>query len=245
MARGAGLASNAHRHAVSRVRRDAACGGRATVRLCTGCQPGHFYEYPDGHAWSGREHSVLAGSDRASRSSGADGGRDPTSADLPRNARARGVAARVRHPSDAEGTHTAGAGNRRRPKSDFVATVSHEFRSPLTGIRQLGELLARGRVPSEERRQEYGDERITRESDRLSRLVENLLDFARMEEGRKQYPLCDARNGRMASSHRSRRAGSVCRRQDYRDDDSSRSACDRRGSGGADLRGGTISSTTR
>ena len=73
-----------------------------------------------------------------------------------------------------------------RLKSDFVATVSHEFRSPLTGIRQLGEMLMRGRVPSEERRQEY-HERITRESDRLSRLVENLLDFARMEEGRKQY----------------------------------------------------------
>lgn len=73
-----------------------------------------------------------------------------------------------------------------RLKSDFVSTVSHEFRSPLTGIRQLGELLMRGRVPSEERRQEYY-ERITRESDRLSRLVENLLDFSRMEEARKEY----------------------------------------------------------
>jgi signal transduction histidine kinase len=73
-----------------------------------------------------------------------------------------------------------------RLKADFVSTVSHEFRSPLTGIRQLGELLARGRVPSEARRQEYY-EHITRESDRLARLVENLLDFSRMEEGRKEY----------------------------------------------------------
>jgi signal transduction histidine kinase len=73
-----------------------------------------------------------------------------------------------------------------RLQSDFVATVSHEFRSPLTGIRQLGELLMLGRVPSDARRQEYY-ERITRESDRLSRLVENLLDFSRMENGRKQY----------------------------------------------------------
>jgi signal transduction histidine kinase len=73
-----------------------------------------------------------------------------------------------------------------RLKSDFVSTVSHEFRSPLTGIRQLGELLMRGRVTSEEKRQQYY-ERITSESDRLSRLVENLLDFARMEEGRKDY----------------------------------------------------------
>ena len=73
-----------------------------------------------------------------------------------------------------------------RLKSDFVATVSHEFRSPLTGIRQLGELLLRDRVPNESRRHEYY-ERITRESDRLARLVENLLDFSRMEEGRKRY----------------------------------------------------------
>ncbi|MDP9324377.1 MAG: HAMP domain-containing histidine kinase, partial [Acidobacteriota bacterium] len=73
-----------------------------------------------------------------------------------------------------------------RLKSDFVSTVSHEFRSPLTGIRQLGEMLVRGRVPNEDRRQEYY-ERITRESDRLARLVENVLDFSRMEEGRKEY----------------------------------------------------------
>jgi signal transduction histidine kinase len=73
-----------------------------------------------------------------------------------------------------------------RLQADFVSTVSHEFRSPLTGIRQLGELLVRGRVPSDERRQEYY-ERITRESDRLTRLVEHLLDFSQMEDGRKEY----------------------------------------------------------
>ncbi len=72
-------------------------------------------------------------------------------------------------------------------KSEFVATVSHEFRSPLTAIRQLGEMLMRGRVP-ESRRPEYY-ERITRESERLGRLVENLLDFAQMEEGRRRYDL--------------------------------------------------------
>jgi signal transduction histidine kinase len=73
-----------------------------------------------------------------------------------------------------------------RLQSDFVSTVSHEFRSPLTGIRQLGEMLLRGRVPDESRRHEYY-ERITRESDRLSRLVENLLDVAQIDAGRKQY----------------------------------------------------------
>jgi signal transduction histidine kinase len=71
-------------------------------------------------------------------------------------------------------------------KSDFVSTVSHEFRSPLTGIRQLGEMLVRGRVPNDDRRREYY-ESILRESERLDRLVEGVLDFARMEDGRKQY----------------------------------------------------------
>ena len=73
-----------------------------------------------------------------------------------------------------------------RMKSEFVSTVSHEFRSPLAGIRQLGELLMRGRVRDDERRQEYY-RLITKESDRLGRLIENLLDFSRMEEGRKEY----------------------------------------------------------
>jgi len=73
-----------------------------------------------------------------------------------------------------------------RMMSDFVSTVSHEFRSPLTGIRQLGEMLSRGRVTDQEKRQQYYD-LIVYESDRLSRLVENVLDFSRMEDGRRQY----------------------------------------------------------
>jgi signal transduction histidine kinase len=71
-------------------------------------------------------------------------------------------------------------------KSDFVSTVSHEFRSPLAGINQLGEMLRDGRVPDEGRRQEYYG-MIVAETQRLRRLVENVLDFARMEDGRKQY----------------------------------------------------------
>ncbi len=73
-----------------------------------------------------------------------------------------------------------------RLKADFVSAVSHEFRSPLTGIRQLGEMLMRGRVRDEERRQEYY-RLITREANRLARLVENVLDFSRMEAGRQEY----------------------------------------------------------
>ena len=73
-----------------------------------------------------------------------------------------------------------------RLQSEFVSTVSHEFRSPLAGIRQLGEMLMRGRVKSDERAQRYY-QLIVREADRLGRLVENVLDFSRMEEGRKEY----------------------------------------------------------
>ena len=71
-------------------------------------------------------------------------------------------------------------------QSDFVATVSHEFRSPLTGIRQLAELLDSGILKSDDRRREYY-RLILQESDRLTHLVENLLDFSRLEAGRKHY----------------------------------------------------------
>jgi signal transduction histidine kinase len=73
-----------------------------------------------------------------------------------------------------------------RLRADFVSTVSHEFRSPLTGIRQLGEMLLEGRVADPEKQQSYF-RMIVEESDRLARLVENILDFSRMEAGRKEY----------------------------------------------------------
>ena len=59
-----------------------------------------------------------------------------------------------------------------RLQSDFVATVSHEFRSPLTGIRQLAELLDSGIVHADNRRREYY-RLILQESDRLTHLVRN------------------------------------------------------------------------
>lgn len=71
-------------------------------------------------------------------------------------------------------------------QSDFVAAVSHEFRSPLTTLRTITELLAQNRISAESHRQQsyvYLD----RETMRLHRLVENLLDFGRMESGRKLY----------------------------------------------------------
>lgn len=73
-----------------------------------------------------------------------------------------------------------------RMQSHFVSSVSHEFRSPLTSMRQLSEMLAFGRVSSEERRQMYY-ETLVKETSRLQRLIEGLLNFGRMEAGARPY----------------------------------------------------------
>jgi len=73
-----------------------------------------------------------------------------------------------------------------RMQSNFVSTVSHEFRSPITTMRQLSEMLAFNRVSSEERRQVYY-ETLVKETTRLQRLIEGLLNFGRMEAGARQY----------------------------------------------------------
>ena len=71
-------------------------------------------------------------------------------------------------------------------KSDFVGAVSHEFRSPLTSMRQITGMLATGRVPTEERTKSYY-EVLSRETARLERLVEGLLNFGRIEAGAMEY----------------------------------------------------------
>ncbi|MFZ2054260.1 MAG: ATP-binding protein [Candidatus Aminicenantales bacterium] len=73
-----------------------------------------------------------------------------------------------------------------RMKSDFVSTVSHEFKSPLTSIRQLAEMLQSGRVPSEERRQKYYDV-LLEQSERLALLTDNILSLSKIEEGRAEF----------------------------------------------------------
>ncbi len=73
-----------------------------------------------------------------------------------------------------------------RMKSDFVANVSHELRTPLASIRVFGELLRLGRVTSPDKIREYGGY-IETESSRLTQLINNILDFARIEAGRKTY----------------------------------------------------------
>jgi signal transduction histidine kinase len=76
--------------------------------------------------------------------------------------------------------------NLARLKSDFVANVSHELRTPLALIRLYAETLELGRITSKEKYQEYY--RIIREeSERLTALISNILDFSRIEAGRKEY----------------------------------------------------------
>lgn len=71
-------------------------------------------------------------------------------------------------------------------KSDFVSNVSHEIRTPLSLIRMYAETLLLGRLSSEEKKQNYYHV-IHRESGRLTYLVNNILDFSRIEANRKTY----------------------------------------------------------
>jgi two-component system phosphate regulon sensor histidine kinase PhoR len=68
-------------------------------------------------------------------------------------------------------------------KSEFVANVSHELKTPLSSIRMFAELLLTGRVPTEEKRQQYL-QIMHQESERLTALIENVVDFARVERGK-------------------------------------------------------------
>jgi signal transduction histidine kinase/tetratricopeptide (TPR) repeat protein len=71
-------------------------------------------------------------------------------------------------------------------KSNFVSSVSHELRAPIASVRLMAESLERGKVPGGEKQNEYF-RFIVQECRRLSSLIENVLDFSRIEQGRKQY----------------------------------------------------------
>ncbi len=73
-------------------------------------------------------------------------------------------------------------------RTTFVANVSHELKTPLTSIRMFAEMLRDGRQADPERRQRYLDLMVA-ESGRLTRLVNNVLDFSQLEQGRKRYTL--------------------------------------------------------
>jgi len=84
-------------------------------------------------------------------------------------------------------------------RSQFVASVSHELKTPLTAIRMFAETLAMGRSRNERTKSEYL-ETIVNESERLARLVDNVLDFSKIEQGKKIYRLRPTRLEEVAGS---------------------------------------------
>jgi two-component system phosphate regulon sensor histidine kinase PhoR len=77
-------------------------------------------------------------------------------------------------------------------KSEFVANVSHELKTPLALVRMFGELLQTGRADTPEKQSQYLSI-IVNESDRLNALIENVLDFAKVEKGQAAYEFAPAR----------------------------------------------------
>jgi signal transduction histidine kinase len=73
-------------------------------------------------------------------------------------------------------------------KTDFVSNVSHELKTPLTSIRMFAEMMQGGNV-AEEKRPQYL-RIIVAEAERLTRLINNVLDFARLERKQKRYDFC-------------------------------------------------------
>lgn len=71
-------------------------------------------------------------------------------------------------------------------KSQFISNVSHEFKTPLTSIRHMTEIMHLKRIDSEERKEEYLQSMLE-QCDHLGHLIENILDFSKMEEDIKNY----------------------------------------------------------
>jgi signal transduction histidine kinase len=82
-------------------------------------------------------------------------------------------------------------------KSNFVSSVSHELRAPIASMRLLAESLERGKIAGEAKQKEYFG-LLVQESRRLSMLIENILDFSRIERGRKKYEFEPADLGALA-----------------------------------------------
>ncbi|HKQ37729.1 MAG TPA: ATP-binding protein [Verrucomicrobiae bacterium] len=71
-------------------------------------------------------------------------------------------------------------------KSDFVSSVSHELRAPIASVRLMAEGLERGNVTDPQKQHDYF-RFIVQECRRLGSMIENVLDFSRIEQGRKKY----------------------------------------------------------
>ena len=86
-----------------------------------------------------------------------------------------------------------------RQQADFVSSVSHEFRTPLTSMRHLTELLASNSITNEERKRHYYD-LLAHETERLHRMVDSLLSFGRMSAGAYAWQLESAEIGDLVSA---------------------------------------------
>ena len=85
-------------------------------------------------------------------------------------------------------------------KSDFVSNVSHELRTPLALIRLYAETLELGRISNPGKHQEYY-EIIRKESERLTSLINNILDFSPHRGGQEGVQLSRNRRGRPGAQH--------------------------------------------
>ena len=105
--------------------------------------------------------------------------------------------------------------NLARQQQDFVSAVSHELKTPLTSIRMYGEMLKEGWIDKDNRQSYY--EFIHDESERLSRLISNVLQLARITRNEPQFDLRPTRVGELMSMTESKissqveRAGFTCR----------------------------------
>lgn len=97
--------------------------------------------------------------------------------------------------------------NLARQQQDFVASVSHELKTPLTSIRMYGEILKEGWADEEKRKQYY--DYIHDESERLSRLISNVLQLAKISRNEPQYDLQTIRVSRLMSNTESKIASQV------------------------------------
>jgi len=85
-----------------------------------------------------------------------------------------------------------------RIKSDFVSSVSHEFKTPLTSIRTLIERLQEGKVQDKAKMDQYISV-IAQDTDKLTRLVGNILDFSKIEEGKREYDFVETDMAQLVS----------------------------------------------
>jgi signal transduction histidine kinase/tetratricopeptide (TPR) repeat protein len=85
-----------------------------------------------------------------------------------------------------------------RIKSDFVSSVSHEFKTPLTSIKTLIERLQGGKIQDKAKMHQYISV-IAQDTDKLTRLVGNILDFSKIEEGKREYDFVETDAAQLVS----------------------------------------------